>query len=323
MTAELVSLTSRGEQARRLAESMRRQLGEFCVYLEQDDVIEISLNADGRIWVDRLGQPMRPVGTMRADTAETLIATIASCHRTVVTRENPILEVELPIDGSRFEGLIPPVVSAPVFSIRHKASALIPLAQYDADGIMTAAQRRAIVRAIETRQNVLVTGGTASGKTTLLNALIAHLAEATPDQRLVVIEDMAELQVSQPNAVLLHTSDTVDMQKLVRATMRLRPDRIIVGETRGGECLDLLKAWNTGHSGGLSTLHANSALDGLARLELLLLERTENPLPKLIASAINVILHIQRLSVPPGRTVTEILAVTGYRDGDYQVAQLA
>jgi type IV secretion system protein TrbB len=321
--AEPIRLTSREEQSRRLAESMRRQLGEFCRYLEEPDVIEISLNPDGQVWIDRLGQTMQPAGAMRAEAAEALIATIASIHRTVVTREQPILECELPLDGSRFEALIPPVVPAPVFSIRRKASALIPLAEYEASGIMTAAQRRLIEDAIAGRRNILVTGATMSGKTTLCNALIDTMVQAAPDHRLVIIEDMAELQCAQPNAVLLHTSDTVDMQRLVRAAMRLRPDRILVGETRGGECLDLLKAWHSGHPGGLSTIHADNARDGLARLELLLLERTQNPLPKLIASAINMIVHIEKISGPPGRRVTEIVSVAGYRDGEYRFELLA
>jgi type IV secretion system protein TrbB len=321
--AELIRFSARDEQARRLRESMRRVLGEFYQYLEQDDVIELSLNPDGGFWVDRLGQPMQRVGEMNADAAEVFIDTIASIHRTTINRNRPILECELPLDGSRFEALVPPVVAAPVFSIRRRASSVYTLAQYVADGIITDDQKYVIESSVETRQNILVTGGAASGKTTLLNALIAHLAVAAPDHRLVVIEDMAELQCDQPNAVMTHTSDNADMRMLTRAAMRLRPDRIIVGETRGGECLELLKAWNTGHSGGLSTLHANSTRDALKRIELLLLEVTENPLPDLIASAINVVIHIEKRDGIPGRKVTEILSVAGYRGGEYQVNRLA
>jgi type IV secretion system protein VirB11 len=260
---------------------------------------------------------MQLVGTMRAETAEAFIATVASIFRTTVTRENPILECELPLDGSRFEGLIPPVVSAPVFSIRRRASAVFTLADYEAAGIMTAAQRRAIETAITERRNILVTGATASGKTTLLNAVLAHVVEASPDDRLVIVEDTAELQCAAPNAVLLHTSDTVSMQRLLRATMRLRPDRIIVGETRGGEALDLLKAWNTGHPGGASTVHANNARAGLRRLELLVMERTDNPMRELIAEAIEVIVHIAKTGGSPGRRIEEVVAVTGLKDGGY------
>jgi type IV secretion system protein VirB11 len=301
---------------------MRRQLGTFCGLLDESDVVEIALNPDGQVWVDRLGQPMARVGTMRAETAEAFIATVASVHRTTVTRETPILECELPLDGSRFEGLIPPVVSAPVFSIRRRASAVFPLADYEAAGIMTAAQHQAIEAAIATRQNILVTGGTMSGKTTLLNALLAHIVEASPDDRLVIIEDTAELQCAAPNAVLLHTSDTVSMQRLLRATMRLRPDRIVVGETRGGEALDMLKAWNTGHPGGASTVHANSARAGLVRLELLVAEVSQSPMQALIAEAINVIVSIAKTNGRPGRRVEEVLAVTGFSGGEYRFEQL-
>lgn len=321
--AEPIKLASRDEQARRLGESLRRQLGGFCALLSEPDVVEVMLNADGRVWVDRLGQPMQPIGAMRAETAEFFIATVASTQRTTITRENPILECELPLDGSRFEALIPPVVSAPVFTIRRRASAVFTLADYEHQGIMTAAQRRAIETAIAARRNVLVTGGTASGKTTLLNALIAHMVAASPDHRLVILEDTAELQSAAPNAVLLHTTASVSMQRLLRATMRLRPDRILVGETRGGEALDMLKAWNTGHPGGVSTIHANTARAGLQRLELLILERTESPMRELIVEAIEIIVHITKTGGQEGRRIEEVVAVTGYRDGRYQAEPLA
>jgi type IV secretion system protein VirB11 len=229
----------------------------------------------------------------------------------------------LPLDGSRFEGLIPPVVAAPVFSIRRRASAVYTLAEYEAAGIMTASQRRATATAIAERRNILVTGATASGKTTLLNAVLAYVVDASPDDRLVIVEDTAELQCAAPNAVLLHATETVSMQRLLRATMRLRPDRIIVGETRGGEALDLLKAWNTGHPGGASTVHANNARAGLRRLELLVMERTENPMRELIAEAINVVVHIAKTAGSPGRRVEEIVAVTGYVGGEYGFEELA
>lgn len=315
--ADPLKFSSRDEQAHRLAEAMRRQLGAFCGLLDEPDVIEIALNPDGQVWVDRFGQAMQRVGTMRPETAEAFIATVASTYRTTITRESPILECELPLDGSRFEGLIPPVVTAPVFAIRRRASAVFSLADYEKAGIMTAAQRGAIERAIAERQNILVTGGTASGKTTLLNGLLAHTVNASPDDRLVIVEDTAELQCTAPNAVVMRATDTVSMQQLLRATMRLRPDRIIVGETRGGEALDLLKAWNTGHPGGVSTIHANHARAGLRRLELLILERTENPMRELIAEAVNVIVSIAKTAGSPGRRVEEVVAVTGLKGGDY------
>ena len=316
------NVSLRSEQRHRLSESMRRQLGPFCALLEESDVVELMLNADGTVWADRLGQPMRPVGTMPAATAESLIATVASTLRSTITRENPILECELPLDGSRFEALIPPVVSAPVFAIRRKASAVFPLADYERLGIMTARQRYAIENAVAERHNILVVGGTGTGKTTLANGIIAHMVAVSPEHRLVVIEDTAEIQCAAQNAVVMRATDTVDMQRLLKATMRLRPDRIIVGEVRGGEALALLKAWNTGHPGGVSTVHANHARAGLQRLEQLIAEVSQTPMRALIAEAVNLVVSIVKIPAPPGRRIAEVVAVTGYAEGDYRFLEM-
>ena len=264
--------STREEQTRRLAESMKRQLGAFCGLLHESDVVELMPNADGTVWVDRLGRSMRPAGTMPPATAESFIATVASTLRGAVTRENPILECELPLDGSRFEALIPPVVSAPVFTIRRKASAVFTLREYQRQEIMTARQREAIETAVAQRQNILVVVGTGSGKTTLANGIINHMVEASQGHRLVIIVDTAEIQCAARNAVVMRATDTVDLLRLLKATMRLRPDRIIVGEVRGGEALSLLKAWNTGHPGGVCTVHANHARAGLQRIGQLIAE---------------------------------------------------
>jgi P-type conjugative transfer ATPase TrbB len=239
-------------------------------------LIELMLNADGTVWADRLGQGMAPVGRMPSASAESFIGTVASTLRSTVTRENPILECELPLDspfdGSRFEALIPPVVPAPVFTIRRKASAVFTLQEYERQGIMSPRQRAAIEAAVAQRHNILVVGGTGTGKTTLTNGVIDHMVQAAPQHRIVIIEDTSELQCAAKNAVVMRATDTVDMQRLLKATMRLRPDRIIVGEVRGGEALSLLKAWNTGHPGGVCTVHANHARAGLQRIEQLIAE---------------------------------------------------
>jgi type IV secretion system protein VirB11 len=314
-------LTIREEQARRLAESMKRQLGAFCPLLRERDVIELMLNADGRLWVDRIGQPMKAVGKIAASAAESFIATVASTLRSAVTRENPILECELPaespFDGSRFEALIPPVVSAPVFTIRRKASAVFTLQEYERQGIMTGWQRAAIENAVAERRNILVVGGTTTGKTTLTNAIIDQMVQATPHHRLVIIEDTAEIQCAAPNAVVMRATDTVDMQRLLKATLRLRPDRIIVGEVRGGEALAMLKAWNTGHPGGVCTVHANHARAGLTRVEQMIAEVSQTPMRALIAEAVNLIVSIVRTDTAPGRRIHEVVAVNGFGDGDY------
>jgi type IV secretion system protein VirB11 len=314
--------STREEQARRLAESLKRQLGAFCPLLMERDVIELMLNADGRLWVDRLGQPMTPVGKIAASAAESFIATVASMLRGAVTRENPILECELPddspFDGSRFEALIPPVVSGPVFTIRRKASAVFTLEEYEHQGIMNYSQRTAIETAVVQRQNILVVGGTSTGKTTLTNAIIDQMVKATPHHRLVIIEDTAEIQCSAPNAVIMRATDTVDMQRLLRATLRLRPDRIIVGEVRGGEALAMLKAWNTGHPGGVCTVHANHARAGLTRIEQMIAEVSQTPMHPLIGEAVNLIVSIVRTDTAPGRRIHEVIAVDGFAAGDYR-----
>ncbi|MCW3477674.1 P-type conjugative transfer ATPase TrbB [Limobrevibacterium gyesilva] len=318
--------SGREEQSRRVAESLKRQLGPFCPLLAEPGLVELMLNADGTVWADRLGQGMSPVGTMQAASAESFIGTVASTLRSTVTRETPILECELPcyppFEGSRFEALVPPVVSAPVFTIRRRASAVFTLAAYERKGIMSAPQRRAIESAVVRRQNILVVGGTGTGKTTLVNAVIDQMVRATPQHRLVIIEDTSELQCSARNAVAMRATDTIDMQRLLKATMRLRPDRIIVGEVRGGEALSLLKAWNTGHPGGICTVHANHARGGLQRLEQLIAEASRTPMRALIADAVNLIVSIVKADGSPGRRIDEVVAVTGFVDGDYRFVNL-
>jgi len=304
------------ERQRRLVEKLCRELGpKICDFLETPDIIEIMLNPDGSLWIDRLGGEMEQVGTMSAIQAESIMGTVASVLRTTITRENPILECELPLDGSRFEAVIPPLVSAPTFAIRRRALKVFTLADYVASGIMNQAQRQAIESAVRTRKNILVVGGTTTGKTTLTNAILGCIAETWPKHRLVVIEDTAELQCTIDNHVMLHTSYNVDQLRLLQITMRLRPDRICLGEVRGPEALALLKAWNTGHPGGVCTVHANDARAGLIRMEQLIAEATPAPMGTLIGVAVNVIVSITK--TPTGRRVKEVLNVTGFREDSY------
>lgn len=310
---------ARDESARRINESLRRYLGQFAAHLSDPSVIELMLNPDGTVWLERLGEPMRPIGSMAASQAESFISTVASTLRSVVTRESPVLECELPLDGSRFEALVPPVVSGPTFTIRRRASAVFSLAEYERQTIMTPAQRAAIERAVADRENILVVGGTGTGKTTLANAILAAIVDASPEHRLVIIEDTAEIQCAARNAVLLRATDTVNMRRLLKATMRLRPDRIVVGEVRGGEALDLLKAWNTGHPGGLCTVHANSARAGLTRLEQLIAEVSQQQMQALIVEAVNVIVSIEKAGNRPGRRIREVARVDAFCRDDYRL----
>lgn len=310
---------NRTEYDRRITEKLRRELGPtICGLLEEPDVVEIMLNPDGRLWVERQGADMEPVGVMAASQAESLMGTVASSLKTQITAQNPILECELPLDGSRFEALIPPVVSAPTFTIRKKAVQIFTLDNYVATGIMSQHYCDAIKNAVANKQNILVVGGTGTGKTTLTNAIIHYMAESSPLDRIAIIEDTGELQCSAENAVLMRAVDHVCMTRLLKATMRLRPDRILVGEVRDGAALALLKAWNTGHPGGAATVHANSAPAGLIRMEQLVAEATQAPMYALIAEAVNLIVSIERTA--EGRRISEVVEVKGH-DGTHYLTK--
>lgn len=305
-----------------LLAKLRAELGALIIgALEDPMVIEVGLNPDGRVWVERFGSGMVFEGDMSAANAVAVMGTIADALFTTVGRDSPILEGELPLDGSRFEGLVPPVVAAPAFTIRKKATKVFTLSDYVGQGVMTAEQQAAVIRAIEDRSNILVVGGTGSGKTTLTNAVIDGIAEFHPEDRIIIIEDTAEIQSGAENTVVLRATVDVSMQRLLRATMRLRPDRILVGEVRGAEALALLKAWNTGHPGGVATLHANDARAGLIRLEQLVSESgLVVGVPALIGEAVDLVVVISKCKGgAAGRQVTELMKVQGYEGGEYNV----
>lgn len=184
------------------------------------------------LFIERVGQGIAAAGRMASHDAETVIGKVAHALKTEVDQDRPIISGELPLGGHRFEGILPPAAPAPMFTIRKRASMLIRLDQYVADGIMTPEQVDVIRHSIMNRLNIVVSGGTGTGKTTLTNAILAELVETTPEHRLVILEDTAEIQCAAENHVILHTTDTVDMSRLLKSTMRLRPDRIIVGEVR-------------------------------------------------------------------------------------------
>ena len=298
------------ERARR---KLERDMGPVLLAALNDPrTVEIMLNADGKLWQERLGEPMKCIASMRMAQAQAIIETVAGYHGKEVTRQKPILEGELPLDGSRFAGQLPPVVPAPTFAIRKRAVAIFTLAQYVEDGVMTAGQRDALVEAIRAHRNILVVGGTGSGKTTLVNAIINQMVVQDPAERVILIEDTGEIQCAAANYVQYHTSIDVNMTTLLRSALRMRPDRILVGEVRGPEALDLLMAWNTGHEGGAATLHANSARAGLDRLAMLISMHPDSPRPiePLIGAAVHVVVHISRFEGQ--RRVQEILAVSGF-----------
>jgi len=257
------------------------------------------------------------MGNLQSGAAEIIIGSVAHALLTEADEDQPIISGELPIGGHRFEGLLPPVVAGPSFTIRKRASRLISLEDYVRSAIMTVDQVDVIRKSIDARLNIVVSGGTGSGKTTLVNAVIAEMVHRAPEHRLVILEDTAEIQCVAENAVSLHTTDSVDMARLLKSTMRLRPDRIIVGEVRDGAALTLLKAWNTGHPGGITTIHANSAISALRRLEQLTAEASQQPMREVIGEAVDLIISIER--TPRGRRVREVIHVESFSGGQYQI----
>lgn len=296
----------------RTIRKLEKELGkEIMDALHDPQVIEIMLNSDGYLWIEKLGHPMEKSILFTDANARALMGTIASFLETTVTLEKPILECELPIDGSRFAGVMPPVVAHPTFTIRKKAVSIFTLQDYLDNGILTELQVNTIKEAILHRKNLLIVGGTGSGKTTLTNAIIDSMVELTPFDRMCIIEDTAELQCKAENANMFRTTESTSMNSCLKLIMRMRPDRILVGEVRGREALDLLKAWNTGHPGGIATVHANSAFGGLIRMEQLIAEGTTAPMEKLIAEAVNIVVFIEKTGAG-GRRVKEIISVDGY-----------
>lgn len=262
--------------------------------LSDPEVTEIMVNPDGRIWFDRSGEGrVMSECVLAAADIERVIRLVASHIGRDATALSPIVSAELPISGERFEGCLPPVTPAPCFSIRKPAGRVIGLDEYVSSGTMPAHLADALCEAIAEKANILIVGGTGSGKTTLANALLAEIAAI--GDRVVILEDTRELQCAAEDVVQMRTQPSVaTLSDLVRSTLRLRPDRIIIGEVRGGEALDMLKAWNTGHPGGIATLHANSALAGLYRLEQLIGEASATIPHDLIAQAIDCVVFIAR-----------------------------
>jgi type IV secretion system protein VirB11 len=308
------------EKQRRNFEKLRSELGPvICAALDDPTIVEIMVNPDGMIRVDYAKAGIRSTGKwIAASRLMAALGTIAAMLDTKINARSPALEGELPLDGSRVTGTIPPVSQGPGLTIRKHTSIVVPLRRYLEEKRISEKHATHLQKAIEERKNIVVAGGTGSGKTTFVNALLDALNDFSPQERLVVMEDTLELKYSLEDVYSLRTdkkSETT-MQDLVKLSLRLRPDRIIVGEVRGGEALDLLKSWNTGHPGGISTVHSNDAESALIRLEHLVSEVSVTPMKELIGESVNLVVFLKR-EAGIGPVVTEVMEVKGVKSGVY------
>ncbi len=269
-------------------------------FLEDSAVTEIMLNADGCVWIDQAGRLAKTAVRMDAPKALAILRAVAGQADRQLTAQNPSLDAELRPWGARLKAAIPPITKAPVFTIRKPPARVFTLDEYVDAGILTGVQAEILRAAVATRQNILVSGATASGKTTLVNALLAEIARS--DDRVFIVEDLPELQCASPNRVQYHVQPPFTTRLAIMDALRSRPDRIVVGEVReGAAALELIKAWNTGHPGGTGTLHANDNRQALNRLCQLIEEVAQRAPREIIAETVNVCVHMRRDPFTPGR----------------------
>lgn len=302
---------------RRMA-SLKNAVAPIIDFLEKETVVEVMLNADGSVWVDEIGEGMYCTDVVMSwDQAERLIRLVAASINAEINERNPSLSAKLPGWGARVQASVPPIVEAPVFSLRIPPRVIFSLDDYVARSIMTQAQADLLVDAVKSRQNILVGGGTGSGKSTLTNALLKVIAEETSD-RIYIVEDTPELQCQAKNKLQILVQDPLySYRQAIKDALRYRPDRILVGEVRDGSALDMLKAWNTGHPGGIATVHADTPILMLERIGQLIEEVVPIAPKYLIAEAIDICVHIERDSEhPSGRLLSGIARVSGLDSGN-------
>lgn len=291
---------------------IRAALGEHAPLLDDPEMVELSANPNGTVFAVRLGREPECVGHLDEEARSRIIRFCATARGIPVTPQAPTVSARMPGLGYRFEGVMPPCAPAPLFSIRFHAARVFPMRGYIEAGTLDEAQAARLITALKNKENIVVAGGTGSGKTTFLNMLVGEIAKIEPGVRPIFIEDTPELRTDLLNTVFLQTSQEVDMTQLVASALRQRPGRIIVGETRDGAALAMIKSWNTGHPGGLTSVHANSARMALERLDLLVSEASVTSQRKQIAQAVDLVVFIE--ATREGRRVSEILSVKGYEN---------
>ncbi len=298
----------------RLLKNLEHNCGDLILSALNDlEIIEIMLNPDGKLWIERYGKNQEYIGDIPIYQSKLILSLVASALDITVNAQNPVVEGSFPLDGSRFEGTYPPIVLAPSFTIRKKANKIITLSEYLETGTITKEVIPIIQNAIIQHKNIMVVGGTSSGKTTFVNAVINELYNLCPDDRLIILEDTAELQSKSPNTVFLLTSELakIDMRSLTKICMRYAPKRILVGEVRDGSALELLKLWNTGHPGGIGTFHADGANEALERLEELVEEAGNGEKRRLIGRAVDLIIFMEKTKENQ-RILSKIISVEKY-----------
>ncbi len=311
----------------RTLESLEYNCGPLIMDALRDPaVIEIMLNPDGRLWIERYGQEQECTGELPLAQGKLILSLTASALNITVDALHPVVEGSFPLDGSRFEGTFPPLVGPGAsFSLRKKAKRVITFAEYLEKGVIGPEVPGIIREAILDRKNIVVVGGTSSGKTTFVNAIIHELDELCPHDRLLILEDTAELQSRAPNSVFFLTSELagIGMRQLAKVSMRYAPRRILVGEVRDAAALELLKLWNTGHPGGIGTFHADSAEEALERLEELVEGAGVGPKQKLIGRAVDLIIHMEKTR-DNARRLASIISVNNFnaREGRYETTPL-
>jgi type IV secretion system protein TrbB len=318
----LLSLLSK--RGRGVDQEIARQLERVTVdALHDPSVIEVMVNADGRLWLERLASGVEKTGVVvRPRDVGRLLRLLASVRGVSLNATAPILDCDLPGYRARVQGIIPPISRAPIVTIRKLRPVMHSLEDYRAAGRLRAVEAQALRDGIRQRRSVVVCGKAGSGKTTLANALLLEkLRLGSRSQRIVILQERLEFGWCGGNVLSLRTSESADLARLLQATLRLRPDTIVVGEVRGREALEMLKAWNSRHPGGITTVDANDVGAALSRLDQLAQEAGVPPQPGLVGAAVDFVVAMQRTST--GRAVSEVVRVEGYdRDNGYRLREI-
>jgi type IV secretion system protein VirB11 len=310
------------EQQERLLEKLSREVsGPIQAALEDKEVIEIVCNSDGSIWKLSQENGWKEIDKISSAKADSILSTVAALTDNIVNSKNPQIQCVFPLDGSRLQGLLPPAVTAPIFDIRKHSAHIFTIEEYIAAKIMTREQAEIIEQAIIARKNILISGGTCSGKTTLTKTIIDLAAKlGTPGERFVIIEDTRELYCTAKNAVSIHAYTRDMLSQFTQSAMRLRPDRVILGEVRGREAYDLMYLLNSGHPGSFTTIHANNARLALHKFLMLARESGEDIHPQRVVECFDIVISISRSAV--GLRVEEIVEVSDYQVSDFIIKNI-